>query len=188
MPRFVRFCAAMGWDQSYTPLTRPRLNPPPGRWPPAGVSDKLLTSAGSHNIARKLHAITKDFQSSREAPKPHLLTFATLPSENLDVHQKSYFYLHRGGSQSPWIPPPWGLPKSWKFKEISFGSTLGRRSRSEAVFEGTRSTLERPRVTKGGHPRGSGTHFGAFWVDFGAVWGGPKCSATRPCRCAEHFC
>ena len=56
--------------------------------PPAGVSDPLQTLAGSHNIACKLHAITEDFQSSREAPKPHFPTFATLPSENLDFHQK----------------------------------------------------------------------------------------------------
>ena len=158
----------MGWDQSYTPLTRPRLNPPPGRWPPAGVSDKLQTLAGSHNIACKLHAITEDFQSSREAPKPHFPSFATLPSENLDFHQKSYFYLRRGGTPTPWIPPTWGLPKSGKFMEISFGSTLGCQSRSEAVFEGTRSALQRPRMTKGGNPSGSRTHFGAFWLDFGA--------------------
>ena len=25
-PGFARFCAVMGWDQGYTPLTRPRLN------------------------------------------------------------------------------------------------------------------------------------------------------------------
>ena len=122
--------------------------------PPAGVSNKLQTLAGSHNIACKLHAITKDFQSSREAPKPHFPSFATLPSENLDFHQKRYFYLHGGGQQPPWIPPTWGLPKPWKFKEISFWGTLGCRSRSEAAFEGTRSALERPRVTKGGHPSG----------------------------------
>ena len=30
------------------------------------------------------------------------------------------------------------------------GATLGRRSRSEAVIEGARSTLERPKVTEGG--------------------------------------
>ena len=70
------------------------------------------TLAGSHNIACKLHAIAEDFQSSREAPKPHFPSFATLPSENLDFHQKSYFYLARSGRQPPWIPPPWGLPKS----------------------------------------------------------------------------
>ena len=98
VPGLARFCGAIGWDQSYTPLTRPRLNPPPGRWPPAGVSDELQTLAGSHNIACKLHAITEDFQSFREAPKPHFPTFATLPSENHDFHQKSYFYLRIGGS------------------------------------------------------------------------------------------
>ena len=26
MPGFAQFCGAMGWDQGYTPLTRPRLN------------------------------------------------------------------------------------------------------------------------------------------------------------------
>ena len=143
MPGFARLCAAMGWDQSYTPLTRPRLNPPPGRWPPAGVSNKLLTLAGSHNIACKLHAITEEFQSSREAPKPHFPSFATLPSENLDFHQKSYFYLARSGSQPPWIPPPWGLPKSWKSMEISFGGFLGVLSRSESAAEGAQAALER---------------------------------------------
>ena len=30
------------------------------------------------------------------------------------------------------------------------GATLGRRSRSEAVIEGARSALERPKVTEGG--------------------------------------
>ena len=34
--------------------------------------------------------------------------------------------------------------------EISFGGTLGARSRSEAVLEGARSALERPKVTEGG--------------------------------------
>ena len=159
----------MGWGQSYISLTRPRLNPPPGRWPPAGVSNKLLTLAGSHNIACKSHGITEDFQSSREAPKPHFPSFATLPNENHDFHQKSYFYMRPGGSQPPWIPPLWGLPKAWKFMEISFGGTLRCRSRSEAAFEGTRSALERPRVTKGGHPSGPRTHFGAFWLHFGAI-------------------
>ena len=143
MPGLARFCGAMGWDQSYTPLTRPRLNPPPGRWPPAGVSNELQTLAGSHNIACKLHAITEDFQSSREAPKPHFPTFATLPSENHDFHQKSYFYLRRRGIPPPWIPPPWGLPKSWKFKETPFGSFLGILSRSESAAEGAQAALER---------------------------------------------
>ena len=54
--------------------------------PPAGVSDPIQTFAGSHSIACKLHAITKDFQSSREAPKPQFPTFVTLPSEDLDFH------------------------------------------------------------------------------------------------------
>ena len=110
LPGLARLCGAMGWDQSYTPLTRPRLNPPPGRWPPAGVSNQLQTLAGSHNIACKLHAITEDFQSSREAPKPHFPTFATFPSENLDFLQKNYFYLRRSGGPS--LEPPWGLPKT----------------------------------------------------------------------------
>ena len=135
----------MGWDQSYTPLTRTRLNPPPGRWPPAGVSDELQTLAGSHNIACKLHAITEDFQSSREAPKSYFPSFATFPSENLEFHQKSYFYLRAGGSQPPWIPPPWGLPKSWKSKGISFGGFLGVLSRSESAAEGAQAALERPK-------------------------------------------
>ena len=34
--------------------------------------------------------------------------------------------------------------------EISFGGTSGARSRSEAVLEGARSALERPKVTEGG--------------------------------------
>ena len=34
--------------------------------------------------------------------------------------------------------------------EISFGGTLGARSRSEAVLEGARSALERPKMTEGG--------------------------------------
>ena len=113
--------------------------------PPAGVSNELLTLAGSHNIACKLHAITEDFQSSREAPKSHFPSFATLPSENLDFHQKSYFYLRIGGTQPPWIPPPWGLPKSWKSKEISLGGFLGVLSRSESAAEGAQAALERPK-------------------------------------------
>ena len=129
----------------------------------------IQTLEGSHNIACKLHAITEDFQSSREAPKPHFPTFATLPSENLDFHQKSYFYLHRGGSQSPWIPPPCGRPKSWKSMEIPFGGPLEGRSRSEVVIEAAQSALERPKVSEGDQPSCSEPDFGPFWIDFGAV-------------------
>ena len=49
--------------------------------------DLVWFFAGSHNIACKLHAITEDFQSSREAPKSHFPSFATLPSENVDFHE-----------------------------------------------------------------------------------------------------
>ena len=138
----------MGWDQSYTPLTRPRLNPPPGRWPPAGVSDQLQTLAGSHNIACKLHAITEDFQSSREAPKPHFPSFATLPSENLDFHEKSYFYLRRSTRRQSWIPTFWEVPKARKIKEISFEGTSGIPSRSRSVAEGAQAALEQPNLTE----------------------------------------
>ena len=167
---------------------RPGSNSPPGRWPPAGVSNELQTLAGSHNIACKLHAITEDFQSSREAPKPHFPTFATLPSENLVFHQKSYFYLPRSGSPPPWIPPPWGLPKSWKTKEISLEGTLGVLSRPGSVAEGAQAALERPNLTEEDAQAAQKLtleHSGSILELFG---GGPKCSATRPCRCAEHFC
>ena len=148
----------------------------------------IQTLEGSHNIACKLHAITEDFQSSREAPNSHIPSFAALPSENLDFHKKSYFYLRGGGRQRPWIPPPWGLPKAWKFMEITFGGPLEGRSRSEVVIEGAQSALERPKVSEGDQPSCSETDFGPFWIDFEAVWGGSKCSVRRQGRVAEHFC
>ena len=50
----------------------------------------------------------------------------------------------------PWIPTFWGVVKPWTFMEISFGGTLGARSRSESVVERARSALERSKMTEGG--------------------------------------
>ena len=92
----------------------------------------------------------RGLSSSREAPKPHFPSFATLPSENLDFHEKSYFYPARSTRPSPWIPPRWGPLETMKIEGNPFGGTLGARSRSEAALEGARSVLERPKVTEGG--------------------------------------
>ena len=127
----------MGWDKSYTPLTRPRLNPPPGRWPPAGVSNQLLPLAGSHNIACKLHAITEDFQSSREAPKPYFPTFAALPSENNDFHEKKPLLPAAQHASAVVDPYFLGGPKSmknqgnppWRHFRRSEPIPIGRRGR-----------------------------------------------------------
>ena len=137
----------------------------------------IQTLEGSHSIACKLHAITEDFQSSREAPKPHFPTFATLPSENHDFHQKSYFYLARSGSPPPWIPPPWGLPKSWKSKEISFGGFLGVLRRSESAAEGAQGALERPNLTEedaAAAQEPTLEHSGSILELFGGVQSAPR--------------
>ena len=62
---------------------------------PLAYQIKSRTLAGSHNIACKLHAIPKYFQSSREAPTLHFPISTTLARENHIFHQTIYFHQQR---------------------------------------------------------------------------------------------
>ena len=119
----------------------------------------------------------RGLSSSREAPKPRSPSFATLPSENLDFHEKSYFYPARSTSPSPWIPPRWGPLETMKIEGNPFGGTLGARSRSEAALEGARSVLERPKVTEGGPQAAQGPTLdrsGSIFERFQGVRSAPR--------------
>ena len=130
----------------------------------------------------------RGLSSSREASKPHFPTFATLPSENLDFHQKSYFYQLRSYSPESLDPYFLGSPKSMEIQ----GNLLGRHLRgSKSVRGGRRGRPRRSRATKVDRRSAQDalrTDLASFWVDFGMISGGPKCSAHRQGRVAEHFC
>ena len=131
MPGCARVCpdlpgtASTGsWDPRYTPSRAPVSIRHQAARPPAGVSNpgSNLSRFSQHCMQIACNYI--GLSSSREAPKPHFPTFATLPSENLDFHKKCYFYQRRSGSPPPWIPPPWGLLETMKIKGNPFWGHL----------------------------------------------------------------
>ena len=125
--------------------------------------------------------------SSREAPKPHFPTFATLPHENLIFHRKSYFYQPRCYPTESLDPYFLGSPKSMEFH----GNFFWRQLRgSESIRGGRRGRPRRSRATKVDRRTAQGAlraDFGPFWIDFGVISGDPKCSAHRQGRVAEHL-
>ena len=76
------------WDPRYTPSRAHVSIRHQAARPPAGVSnyDSNLSRFSPHCM--QIACNYRELSSSREAPKPHFPTFATLPSENLDFHQK----------------------------------------------------------------------------------------------------
>ena len=103
---------------------------------------RAQTLAGSHHIACKLHAITKDYHP----PGRHqncifgvLQPFRAKTSifmKNATFTSGAVVVRHLG-SLLPGV-----LWKSWKSKESCFGGTLGVRSPSESVSEVARGALE----------------------------------------------
>ena len=96
------------WDPRYTPSRAHVSIRHQAARPPAGVSNYGSNLGRFSPHCMQIACNSKGLSSSREAPKPHFPSFATLPSENLDFHEKSYFYQRRSGSRSPWIPILWG--------------------------------------------------------------------------------
>ena len=154
LPGFARTCpaqrrlgAGIQGIPPHVPMSQSATRPL-GRQLAYRIDDSNLGRFSPHCM--QIACNYRGLSSSREAPKPHFPSFATLPSENLDFHEKSYFYPARSTSPSPWIPPRWGPLETMKIEGNPFGGTLGARSRSEAALEGARSVLERPKVTEGG--------------------------------------
>ena len=147
-PGPARFCLALpgrastgSWDPRYTPSRAHVSIRHQAARPPAGVSnyDSNLSRFSPHCM--QIACNYRGLSSSREAPKPHFPTFATLPSENLDFHEKSYFYQRRSTRPPQWIPPPWGPLESMKIE----GNPLwGHLRGSQSI-----------RVGRRGHPRRS---------------------------------
>ena len=127
------------WDPRYTPSRAHVSIRHQAARPPAGVSnyDSNLSRFSPHCM--QIACNYRGLSSSREAPKPHFPSFATLPSENLDFHEKSYFYPARSSSPSPWIPPRWGPLETMKIQGNLLRSHLGA---SESIEVGRRG---RPR-------------------------------------------
>ena len=129
MPGMARLGVIGSWGQSYT-LSRAHVSiRHQAARPPAGVSDQVSYLS----ILTTLHAncmqLYGGLSSSREAPKLHFPTFATPPSENLDFHQKSYFYLHRSQSSDPLDPYFLGGAKIMKIRgNLLWGHFRGSKS------------------------------------------------------------
>ena len=176
------------WDPRYTPSRAHVSIRHQAARPPAGVSSQGSNLSRFSPHCMQIACNYRGLSSSREAPKPHFPTFATLPSENLDFHEKSYFYQQRSHLPQSLDPYFLGSPKSMEIQ----GNLLWRHLRgSESVRGGRRGRPRRSRATKVDRRSAQGalrTEFGPFWVDFAMISGGPKCSAHRQGRVAEHFC
>ena len=128
-PAFPGSASTGSWDPRYTPSRAHVSIRHQAARPPAGVSNYVSYLS----ILTTLHAncmqLYRGLSSSREAPKPHFPTFATPPSENLDFHQKSYFYLQRSHRPESLDPYFLGGPKSMTFQgNLLWGHDRGSKS------------------------------------------------------------
>ena len=87
-PALPGTASTRSWDRRYTPSRAHVSICNQAARPPAGVSnyDSKLSRFSPHCM--QIACNYRGLSSSREAPKSHFPSFATLPSENLDFHEK----------------------------------------------------------------------------------------------------
>ena len=147
MPGLPGSASTGSWDPRYTPSRAHVSIRHRAARPPAGVSDRVSNLSRFSPHCMQIACNYKGLSSSREAPKPHFPIFTTLPHENLDFHQKSYFY--QAGSQRPQRLYLYflGSPKSMEIQE----NLLWRHLRgSESIRGGRPGRPRSSRVTKVG--------------------------------------
>ena len=127
------------WDPRYTPSRAHVSIRHQAARPPAGVSRQGSNLSRFSPHCMQIACNYRGLSSSREAPKPHFPTFATLPSENLDFHEKSYFYLARSHPSESVDPYFLGPLKIMEIEGHRLRSHLGA---SESIEVGRRG---RPR-------------------------------------------